>query len=87
MSKLEKATEYLKEKLNDKDIDETTFEYIVGYFENPSADEQTEEALKDFIGPLLCDFIEDEDEIDTICRELSDLVFDKKKKEYRFKGS
>jgi len=79
MSKLEKATEYLKEKLEGKDVDETTFEYIVSYFENPSADEQTEDALKDFAGPLLADYIE-EDEIDTICKELSELVFDKKKK-------
>jgi len=31
MSKLEKATEYLKEKLDGKDVDETTFEYIVRY--------------------------------------------------------
>jgi len=29
MSKLEKATKYLKEKLEGKDIDETTFEYII----------------------------------------------------------
>jgi len=79
MSKLEKATEYLKEKLSGKDIDETTFEYIVSYFENPSPDEQTEEALKDFASPLLCDFI-GEDEADLICKELSELVFDKKKK-------
>jgi len=79
MSKLEKATEYLKEKLDGKDVDETTFEYIVSYFENPSADEQTEEALKDFAGPLLADYIDD-DEVDNICKELSELVFDEKKK-------
>jgi len=31
MSKLEKATEYLNEKLKDKEVDETTFEYILRY--------------------------------------------------------
>lgn len=79
MSKLEQATNYLKKKLEGKDIDETTFEYIVSFFENPSPNEQTEEALLDFIEPLLIDFIE-EDEINTICKELSESVFDKKKK-------